>query len=61
MLDLIKKIGGPAGKVLTAGQLLYKQFYKNEKDANKAYSAIFPTLRPLLQNLVEIRQSSLKY
>jgi len=40
MLDVIKKMAGPAGKAVAVGQLLYKQFYKNEQDANLAYNAI---------------------
>jgi len=46
MLDVIKKMAGPAGKAVAVGQLLYKQFYKNEQDANLAYNAIYPSLRP---------------
>lgn len=45
LLDSISKYGGIVGKVNTLGNLVYKQFFQNEKDANEFYRAIYPSLK----------------
>jgi len=44
-LNSIRKYGGVSGKAYGLSELLYSQFFKNEKDANEFYKAIFPSLK----------------
>jgi len=46
-MDLAKimRYGSSANVMFKVGDLLYKQFYKNEDEANKKYRAIYPSLR----------------
>ncbi|WP_448565349.1 hypothetical protein [Thalassotalea ganghwensis] len=45
---------GLLGKVYTGFEVLYKTFYKNEKDANEAYKRIYPAIK------VVVRQHGVK-
>jgi hypothetical protein len=45
LLNSISKYGGAVGKVYSVLNLVYKQFYQNEKEANEFYRAIYPGLK----------------
>ena len=45
VISIINRYGGVASKIYAVGDFIYKQLFKNEKDANEAYRAVYPTLR----------------
>jgi len=44
-LASIMRRGSALNTIYGIGDTIYKQFYKNEKEANKQYRAMYPSLR----------------
>ena len=45
LVNSIRKYGATAGKAYAFVELLFNQFFKNEKEANALYKAIYPSLK----------------
>ncbi|NMR25820.1 hypothetical protein HH219_09815 [Pseudoalteromonas sp. NEC-BIFX-2020_015] len=47
-MSVVKK-AGIAGRIASVGHFVYRQFIGNHKDANEAYTRVYPTIKLTIQ------------